>query len=43
MTTRCTAHMAQFCACRFKRPSPWSRLRAFVHTITPRIDLGNWP
>lgn len=44
--TRCTAYMATFCSCRFKRDTLGYRLRAWLRGIkqaSPRIDLGNWP
>lgn len=44
--TRCTAHMATFCTCRFKRYTVAYRLRSWVRglrSIAPRIDLGDWP
>lgn len=39
--TRCTAHMAQFCACRFKRDTFGDRLRRKARHVkrllTPRL------
>lgn len=46
--TRCTAHMATFCSCRFKRDTLGFRVRAHIgdllRRVTPRsIGLGDWP
>lgn len=46
--TRCTAHMATFCSCRFKRDTLAYKLGARVKRIwharprSPRIDFGDW-
>lgn len=51
MTTRCTAHMATFCSCRFKRDTLGYRLRRRVRDVArlvprlgarPRIVWDDW-